>query len=430
MGIKIILEKFSLPISAVSAKRMKLFLLAAAVSAQFDYDYGFSNYGLDEFALDTEAIGDYPDADGGDLARRERPRRPGRPQFGGRPTFGVAAPAAAPAAPAAPAAVEAADVNDERYFFTATTTTTTTVTVTVTTTKPREGDHCWKCDEMTFMECASKGEFTFCDQGEDNCCFVEVREKRAHLRQLCTGCKSTVACNNLRMENFVNTAMSAATPNGNAGEPTIDDQCRPDYKDQLRNMRDGSQQSVCRQCFRSCQPDHNSPDNYYYCFGAMVDNAAAGNVVPPNGVPTFLILPFANDPDDKWYGKYKERTEDARMRFGIPTNLALDCLKDVNSCELIENPTTTTAIEQTQNIYFGIDKIAPQAHSKLRTNAGDGNRAVTDMTYWGLEGAQRNWWVGDLKRIQDHFKKKTIDDVATAIQPADFDANTAINAAG
>jgi len=401
---------------------MKLFLFVAAVSAQVEYDYGFANYGLDEFALDDGVIDDYPAADGDSLARRERPRRPGRPQFAGRPTFGAQA-APAPAAAAAPAA----DVNDERYFFTQTTTTTTTVTTISTITQVRSGDHCWKCDEMTYMDCAAKGSYQLCGQGEDNCCFVEVREKRTKLRQLCTGCKSTVACKNLRKENFVNTVTNV--PMGSGGDETIDDQCRPDYVDQIRNMRDGSQQSVCRQCFRSCEP---SQDDSKFCFGGMVEQATgAGTSALPNGIGVMLTIPFVTLSSN--YDAFHGRTVDQTMAFGIPTHLILDCQTDSTACTTLETPATAAELTQTQNIYFHT-VASGQAHNKVRgNNAGNNIRDLDEMTFWGLQGADRHWWVGDLKALQDHFFTKTVETClpaggagCTAFATGDFDVNAVL----
>ena len=56
------------------------------------------------------------------------------------------------------AAAEAAGEaeNEERYFFT-TTTTTSTTTTTTTFTEPDEAATCWKCDQMSYSQCAIQG---------------------------------------------------------------------------------------------------------------------------------------------------------------------------------------------------------------------------------------------------------------------------------
>jgi len=86
-----------------------------------------------------------------------------------------------PAAPALPAVPDREvdadfDPNDERYFFTSTGTTSTTTTTTTQT--PPHGTSCWKCDQMTYNDCAIKGKIETCPKGDKDCCFVEVRETR------------------------------------------------------------------------------------------------------------------------------------------------------------------------------------------------------------------------------------------------------------
>ena len=80
-----------------------------------------------------------------------------------------------------------------------------------------DGDSCWKCDEMSFTNCATNGAPELCKNGDKDCCFVEVRETKQALQQLCTGCKSKNSCENLRDENFTSL-------------PGARDQCRPNYR--------------------------------------------------------------------------------------------------------------------------------------------------------------------------------------------------------
>ena len=80
-----------------------------------------------------------------------------------------------------------------------------------------DGDSCWKCDEMSFTNCATNGVPELCKNGDKDCCFVEVRETKQALQQLCTGCKSKNSCENLRDENFTSL-------------PGARDQCRPNYR--------------------------------------------------------------------------------------------------------------------------------------------------------------------------------------------------------
>ena len=55
------------------------------------------------------------------------------------------------------------------------------------------GTGCWKCDAMTYVQCATEGSFQTCSEdqsnGDNGVCFVEYREQNQQLTQLCTGCK-------------------------------------------------------------------------------------------------------------------------------------------------------------------------------------------------------------------------------------------------
>lgn len=55
---------------------------------------------------------------------------------------------------------------------------------------------------MTYADCSALGDIEACEKGDKDCCFVEIREQAQQLQQLCTGCKSRNACENLRDENF------------------------------------------------------------------------------------------------------------------------------------------------------------------------------------------------------------------------------------
>ena len=76
----------------------------------------------------------------------------------------------------------AADAGDDdkakenRYFFTNNSNgpTTTTKVTTKTTVSNRK---CWKCDAMTYATCASSGGYEDCPLGDEDCCFVEIREE-------------------------------------------------------------------------------------------------------------------------------------------------------------------------------------------------------------------------------------------------------------
>jgi len=103
------------------------------------------------------------------------------------------------------------------------------------------GLKCWHCDAMSFEECQEKGMEKTC-HGNEGSCFLEIRERRNNGRngvdnfmQICMGCKSNDACENMKAQNFQN-----ANPDYT--------QCRPEnaYSD-----------SVCRQC---CATDNCTKD--------------------------------------------------------------------------------------------------------------------------------------------------------------------------
>ena len=60
------------------------------------------------------------------------------------------------------------------------------------------GTGCWKCDAMTYVQCATEGSFQTCSEdntnGDNGVCFVEYREQNQKLTQLCTGCKDAKDC--------------------------------------------------------------------------------------------------------------------------------------------------------------------------------------------------------------------------------------------
>jgi len=256
---------------------------------------------------------------------------------------------------------------DERYFFTTTTTTSTTTTTTTTTTASNVMS-CWKCDSMTYSNCASSGRYEECQSGDSDCCFIEIREKYQSLQQLCTGCKSENACENLMSQNF------AVHSDADSDTNIFADQCRPNYFLQRRNFRFGSQQSVCRQCFTTC---NSGRFDGKYCFGSIT-----GNV----GVET--MIPFETS-SGEYRGVY--RPEDT-LALGIPTWLLLDATLDSTAVTEIEN-------FNQHNIYFN-----DQTNGKIYQIAGDNKRTLNEMTYWGIQGAKRAWWRSDLKNLQKNYQ--------------------------
>ena len=123
----------------------------------------------------------------------------------------------------------AEEVDSARYVVATTTTTPPLTTSTTTTTTPTTGEGCWKCDAMTYSNCATEGYWQQCspDQtaGDYGVCFLELRETNQLMTQLCTGCKSRTACYNLRRQNFVGSTGSSLS--------RFHDQCKPEFKLQV-----------------------------------------------------------------------------------------------------------------------------------------------------------------------------------------------------
>ncbi|CAG5095990.1 Oidioi.mRNA.OKI2018_I69.XSR.g14428.t1.cds [Oikopleura dioica] len=92
---------------------------------------------------------------------------------------------------------------------------------------------CWHCDAMSFEECEAKGMEKTCHPNEGSC-FLEIRERRQNghagpFMQICMGCKSKDACDNMQNQNFQNQNPAYT-------------QCRPENY---------YGESVCRQCCAS-----------------------------------------------------------------------------------------------------------------------------------------------------------------------------------
>ena len=257
-----------------------------------------------------------------------------------------------------PVAAEA--VNEERYFFTTVTTTTTTA---ATTTFPSlAGNSCWKCDAMTYTKCASTGTFETCTLGDQDCCFVEVRSKYMKLQQLCTGCKNERACMNNMNQNFSIRDDTTIRP--------LTDQCRPSFYLQMRRMRWGSQQSVCRQCFKTCNP---TQFDGRYCFGGGL----AG------GTGKSFTLPFATSAANYPAAAIGGLTD--TLVLGIPSGLMLSNSVDAVAVAAVTDFTV-------HNLYFDNN-----GNGKTYDGDSDNNRELDEMTYWSLEGADKAWWRSDLK---------------------------------
>merc|ERR1712176_163424 len=260
--------------------------------------------------------------------------------------------------------------DEERYFFTNPAVTTTTTTPTPPTTV-FQGDSCWKCDQMNYSDCASKGRIETCTKGDKDCCFVEVRETRQKLQQLCTGCKDKKACLTLRDENFVTS---------NIGR--FMHQCKPDYRQQFAG-RFAGQQSVCRQCFSTCTQTDDTALNGGTCFGGSFTN-------------TKMLFDYdleTNHDTYPWKNYYKQADSHLASAFGIPITAG----QEGEPAQI-----TVTAKSDSEprghNIYMSSNVLGTNtALNNGKTSFGTNGKT---MYFWGLHGATKAWWQSDLKAIQ------------------------------
>jgi len=325
--------------------------LAQGLTDERNFDYGsFADYGLGDFDSNYNFDGNYADAYGGSFYDYDA---------------------------AAQAANRDAEEDDERkgerYFFTQPTTTSTTTTTTVATVI--SGDSCWKCDQMSYADCAAKGDIEKCQKGDKDCCFVEIRETAQQLQQLCTGCKSRVACENLRDENF-----HFDTPNsfGKAISNEKVYQCRPDYRQQIVGKH-ATKQSVCRQCFNTCDPlEVVDSKTGGYCFGGSA------------GKTTMHKLRFnlqTNKGSYPWGAFYNSAIADVADGMGIPISVL----------------TGTTTAGDVQEATSSTDhwNVLLNLYSTSTSNGRTAPAATaTSVVFWGLQGADQAWWSSDLKKIQ------------------------------
>jgi len=228
-----------------------------------------------------------------------------------------------------------------------------------------------------------------CRLGDFDCCFVEVRVTDKKLQQLCTGCKDKTACRDNQFENF-------------NGRHDNDEQCRPEMIQQRVNGRHGATQSVCRQCFKTCNPAEYKGA---YCFGSIDPDPSLQAIVAPATMPTngrFFTIPFTSKHtliklDTHHTGPaaspvvFRETTPDVAMTLGIPTHILVDTT-DGYSGTIQAEITTSLA----SNVFFG-----NAADGKEPDSATTGNKwEREDMTYWSLLAGDKDWWKSDLKTLQ------------------------------
>lgn len=355
---------------------MKLFVLVSSSMAQDIFGSSFNAPDLSSFGLPSF---------GGDLFSNFN-----------APTFN-----AAPVAPAAPAAVVAQDTgretfdgpdgDDGRYFSRTTSPTPPTSPVTSPTTTT-DGQVCWHCDQESFADCATLGEYRTCSMGEEDCCFVELRETKDKLQSVCTGCKQKNACYDLKQQNFV---WSDSKGMIDAAAPF--DQCRPLHNHMQSRGRFRGRQSVCRTCFQQCTlQNDNSDGKGAMCFGGLQENGGDLSLsFPPTapaqaatwemngisvlGIPTFGVF---------------DNTVDTAMVTCVATS-------DANCAA------ATTAGSQYADfthVYFGKSSAANGKTYDVSYNDGD-RKVFNEMTYWQIQDQPKLWWKANLKWEQTNYRQ-------------------------
>jgi len=313
----------------------------------------------------------------------------------------------------AASAAEAAEAG-VRYFGGSATTATTT-TVTTTTTPTTNGSGCFKCDQMSMAECAALGQFETCPLGEQSHCFIEIREVNQQVNQLCTGCKNSQACHELKEQNFIGTQYHMH-------------QCRPHYIEQAPGRRSPNGQSTCRQCFKQCENNASTGVTDGMCFfghdaefAEPTLNTIASGANDSGGLPfsgnrliqydqANLKTLFITNPAHPLYGY----TGGSTIGFGIPTG-ALIADNHAGALSIPANVASSV-----WNLYFaagGQSANAGKVHPSDAdmTNLSALGKDQRQMAYWGVLGASRNWWQSDIIAIQNQVLVSAALDKTTLI---------------
>ena len=138
--------------------------------------------------------------------------------------------------PGRPGAAQASqNVGSDQKYFQSVVTTLPTATATTASTA---GKKCRKCDALSYAGCITLNTFETC--GDDEVCFLTLREENGVINSVCSGCKAETACEDGRKQNFVSDGAQDA-------DATRFDQCKPGLA--MSTGRWGKVQSVCRHCF-------------------------------------------------------------------------------------------------------------------------------------------------------------------------------------
>ena len=312
------------------------------------------------------------------------------------------------------AGLPAADVADEgpvegigeRYFAAAAPVVTTTIPV--VTPAPEDnivyGTGCWKCDAMSYTTCASEGYWQDCsnDQaaGDSGVCFIEMRETSQELTQLCTGCKDSQACDDLKAQNFVY---------GGGSRIDARNQCKSDWRMQRPSRRRyGVMQSTCRQCFSMCTDlGANDPQDTKgnYCFGGLSNEDASSNAdlaawfkVPVSMGGTVATSTGLNTLN--------------QLSLGIPLHAVVGGTEASTKVSLLDNK-VMWGDTSTDAAVAGSGKIANGVGTGLDITAGDNEGYL----FWSLHDHAMDFWAMDIierQRINRHWTAINFSDLLTA----------------
>jgi hypothetical protein len=290
------------------------------------------------------------------------------------------------------------------------------------------GTGCWKCDAMTYTDCATKGEFKTCsddnEYGDNGVCFVEYREQNQKLTQLCTGCKDKRSCDDLKRQNFV--------PGFNSGN-TADEkqfmrmrnQCKPDYSLQVSRRRYGKTQSVCRQCFSMCE---NTAEKSKQCFGGMGDpaNFGAGKSDTAKINAAQWIRYYHNIVGQSSWTSATDRllrNDDDAMVLGIPLMIPTDNRLHADDVTIVNSnanhvfrgysPTELTALSAASG------QTSPLVGPPTDTNTDDNKKQL----FWALADATEFFWNDDLIAHQAFYSSDNNKPVDTTPADGVFDSS-------
>lgn len=305
-------------------------------------------------------------------------------------------------APAVEADVAADDVRGERYLGSAQTQTSTTNTGT-TTTNTNTGNNpvvsasagtelgCWKCDAMSYAQCATEGRFEVCTEygtNEDQAvCFIEMREQDQKLTQLCTGCKTSQACEDLKKNNF-------HPAENTAGFSPARNQCKPNHREQRRSKRFGASQSVCRQCFMMC--DSGTGTN---CFGGLTlaVESAADDTAKREMAHWFAYI-------ETQFPTGTHTTDEAKAMLRAPQLLGIPLGITINTAT--QFATDVTLINNVANyLYYGTTGTGSY---NAATTFDDSKTATTTRlpVFWGLAKQDEAFWTMNIPAVQNSYRTR------------------------